>query len=251
MMFPDRLLVPVKWAEAQIPIFQGRLEAWHHRDPYILGIEPDPDRPNWEYVVAYDNFPIDPEIVGDVGAIINSTRTGLSLLVAAVAASHNGGVIPKRTPDFPFSRLESEFLNRINRLKDKHGFSDAEIARIKATNAYLDGDAGGGGGDAVFYWGCELDNIRKHRRLIRAAAFGAEITFTGGAGAGIGILRKVDDKTILYTRPGGRARPTKGNTNFPSEVFLNEVSAGIGNVPALPVLRWFIERVRKLVETFP
>jgi hypothetical protein len=37
-------LVPVKWAEAQIPVPQSRLLAWQHGHPYKIVAEPDPDR---------------------------------------------------------------------------------------------------------------------------------------------------------------------------------------------------------------
>src|ERR1700730_13188568 len=92
-------LVPVKWAEAQIPILQGRLLAWQHGQPYKIVVEPDPHRSDRELLVAYLEKPLDPLIVGDVGAMVNSIRTGLNLMMAAVVARH--GIIPDRAPDFP------------------------------------------------------------------------------------------------------------------------------------------------------
>lgn len=37
-------LVPVEWAQAQIPVLQSRLLAWQHGHPYKIVAEPDPDR---------------------------------------------------------------------------------------------------------------------------------------------------------------------------------------------------------------
>jgi hypothetical protein len=76
----EDVLVPVIWAKAQIPIFQDRLLTWQRSYPYEIVAEPDPDHPNRELLTAYLKKPLDPLIIGDIGAAINSIRTGLDLL---------------------------------------------------------------------------------------------------------------------------------------------------------------------------
>ena len=38
-------LVPVKWAEAQVPILQQRLLEWNRSGPYRIIVEPEFDQP--------------------------------------------------------------------------------------------------------------------------------------------------------------------------------------------------------------
>ena len=79
-------LVPVKWAQAHMPVLQERFLAWQRTYPYKIVAEPDPNRGDRELLVAYLEKPLDPLIVGDVGAIINSVRTGLDLMMAGRCA---------------------------------------------------------------------------------------------------------------------------------------------------------------------
>jgi hypothetical protein len=106
-------LVPVKWAEAQMPILQSRLLAWQQGYPYKIVIEPDPYFADRELLVSYLETPLDPTIVGDVGAMINSVRTGLNLMMAAIIARY--GITPSRTPDFPISETGPKFLAAVGR----------------------------------------------------------------------------------------------------------------------------------------
>jgi hypothetical protein len=148
----DDALVPVKWAEAQIPILQERLSAWQRTYPYEIVAEPDPDGADRELLVAYLKKPLDPLIVGDVGAMVNSIRTGLNLV-----ARH--GVIPSRAPDFPISKTPTDFLAAVEKLKSKNWISPIEAAVIKRTKAY-------DGGDGMLFHIGKLDNLRKHQRLL-------------------------------------------------------------------------------------
>ena len=45
-------LVPVKWAEAQVPILRQRLIEWNRSGPYRIFVEPDPHQSNWELLIA-------------------------------------------------------------------------------------------------------------------------------------------------------------------------------------------------------
>jgi hypothetical protein len=103
-------LVPVKWAEAQIPILKQRLIDWNRGGPYKIIVEPEPQQSDRELLVAYLKEPLDPLIIGDVGAIINSVRTGLDLMMAAVVGRH--GVVADRAPTFPIRTKATDFYDR-------------------------------------------------------------------------------------------------------------------------------------------
>ena len=235
-------LVPVKWAEAQISVLQNRLLVWQHRYPYKIITEPDPDRGDRELLVAYLDKPLDALIVGDVGAMVNSIRTGLNLMMAAVVARH--GVVPGRAPDFPIAKTAPDFLAVINKLENKRWISPLEAAVIKRTKAY-------DGGDAVLWHIGKLDNLRKHQRLLTVEPIPSQADLLVLPYGFEKLMTHMQDKTILYRFPHGAFHPTKGNTNLTAEIFLNEAPAGVGNHPALLALRVYITRVKALIQSFP
>jgi hypothetical protein len=235
-------LVPVKWAEAQMPILKDRFLAWQHTDPYKIVAEPDPSRGNWELLVAYPEKPLDPLIVGDVGAMVNSIRTGLDLMMAAVVARH--GIVPRRAPNFPIHKTSADFLAAVDDLENKKWISSLEATVIKRTKAY-------NGGDGMLFHIQTLDNLRKHQRLLTVKPIPSQVDITT---RGVGfeqLMTHMQDKTILYRFPSGAFRPTKGNTNITAEIFLNEAPAGVGDHPALLALRVYIARVKELIQSFP
>jgi hypothetical protein len=84
------------WAVAQIPILQQRFFAWQRTGPYKLVVEPDSD-PAYELLVACQVRPVDPLISAEAGAIINSARSALDLLAAALATRNGIKPSTKRT----------------------------------------------------------------------------------------------------------------------------------------------------------
>jgi hypothetical protein len=240
-------LVPVKWAEAQIPILQQRLIEWNRSGPYRIIVEPEPQQPNWELLVAYLEKPLDALIVGDVGAVINSVRTALNLLISAVVARH--GTVPSRAPDFPIAKKPADFLAAVKKLKAEHSLTTVEAKVIERTKAYSDAFPGG---DHLIWHIGKLDNLRKHQRLIHVEPIPTEADITQ-----IYMVQRVmehshaQNKTTLFRIPGGTFHPTKGNTNLRAEIFLNETTAGIGVRPAIVGLRVYCSRVRAFIQSFP
>jgi hypothetical protein len=234
-------LVPVKWAEAQIPILQNRLLAWQHTYPYKIAAEPDPKRGDRDLLVAYLEKPLDDIIVGDVGAMVNSIRTGLNLMMAAVVARH---VVPSRAPDFPIAETPTKFFAAVQDLENKKWISPLEAKVIKRTKAYS-------GGDNILFHISKLDNLRKHQRLLTVEPILSQANITTWGGDFEPLMTRMQDKTILYRFPSGAFRPTKGNTNVTAEIFLNEAPAGVGDHPALLALRVYITRVNELIKSFP
>lgn len=240
-------LVPVKWAEAQIPILRQRLIEWNRSGPYRIVVEPDPQQSNWELLVAKLEKPLDPLIVGDAGAIINSVRTALNLLITAVIARH--GTVPRRAPDFPIHEKPADFLAAVKKLKTEYGFTTVETKIIEKAKAYSDAFPGG---DHIIWHIGKLDNLRKHQRLIHVEPIPTEATITQ-----FSMVQRVmehshsQNKTTLYRIPSGSFHPTKGNTNLTAEIFFNETTAGIGVRPAEAGLRVYCSRVRSFIVSFP
>jgi hypothetical protein len=216
-------LVPVKWAEAQIPALQQRLINWNRTGPYEVIVEPDPQRPDRELLVARLKKPLDPIIIGDVGAIINSVMTGLDLMMATVVSRH--GIVPKRAPNFPVRTKSADFYDAVDELEAKQWISAAEAAAIKRTKAY-------DGGDHVLVHIRDLDNLRKHQRMLVVEPIPTQVDITQ-----IYMVERVmehshaQNETKLYRIPVGSFRPTKSNTNLTAEIFLNE-TAPIWSTPS-------------------
>ncbi|HML07357.1 MAG TPA: hypothetical protein VK430_04415 [Xanthobacteraceae bacterium] len=236
-------LVPVKWAEAQIPVLQERLLAWQRSRPYEIVTENDPQRSDMELLVAYRKKPLDPLIVGDVGAIINSVRTALDLTIAAVVARH--GIVPDRAPNFPNAKTSNDFSTAVKKLETEYGCSPTEVAYIERAKAY-------DGGDAVLWHICKLDNLRKHQRLLTVEPIPSTVNISWIYYAErIMEHSHAQNKTKLYRIPRGVFRPTDGNTNLTPDIFLNEAPSGVGIHPAIVALRVYSERVYWLISEFP
>jgi hypothetical protein len=232
----------VNWADAHIPVLQNRFVSWQQAAPYYLIMEPDPQSREWEFLVAYLQTPLDLLILGDIGAIINSARTALDLLMAAILARHS--VKPRREGHFPIRKTAQDFLSAINMLEEKKWISAIEAAAIKRLKAYS-------GGHPTLYAIHQLDILRKHERLltVEPAVDATRITQLNGISY---VHRKVrEDKTILYRIPTGTFRPTKGNTLVSAEIFLDEPALGINRKPAILTLQTFVAGVRGIVDSFP
>ena len=73
----------VDWAVAQIPRLQSAFLEWQRGYPYRIVQEKDPEGGN-DLAVAYQKTPLPRELSPWVGAIINSVRSSLDLLAAAL-----------------------------------------------------------------------------------------------------------------------------------------------------------------------
>src|SRR6266478_4126248 len=195
---------------AQIPVLRERFLSWHRLGPYEMIVEPHADS-GYEVLIARRRFPLDPLIVGDAGAIINSTRSALDLLAAALAARN--GVKPSHKTHFPIFRSEQEMIDPLEGIEGKKWLSQSERASIKALQPYQGGDK--------FLWPLhQLDILRKHERLIivRPEISRAWITSFPGVR---GVRRTsvyFDEKIPLWCFPTGSFRPNPGNTNVTAEI---------------------------------
>jgi len=207
-------------------------------------MEPDPDDAEWTFLVAYQRKRLDPMVIGDVGAIINSTRTALDILMSALLVRH--GKKPNSEAHFPIRKTAADFLDAVNVLEGKQWIDAAEAATIKNTKAY-------DGGDKFLYAIHKLDILRKHERLlvVDPSVGPAHLTTLIDSPSYL-HHQALKDKTILYRIPSRFGfSPSKGNTLLAAEIFFNEPTLLVTQQPAIGVLRNFCTRVRTLIEGFP
>ena len=236
-------LVPVKWAEAQIPVFRERFINWQRSYPYKLVMEPDPDDPKWEFLTVYLQQPLDPLLIGDVGAIINSTRTSLDIFWMLLITAH--GREPKGNTSFPIRDTAANFNNAVDVLKSEYGGTDAQVAYLKRHRAYLRGNN-------HLYPLHHLDILRKHHRplILEPVVEASQITLLNGYS--YFDRRNLRDKTITHRIPAvARFRPAPSNTLMSSEVFLDEPTLLVAKQPAHIVLGGFVALVTGLIERCP
>ena len=236
-------LVPVKWAEAQIPVFRQRFITWQRSHPYELVMEPDPDAPEWEFLTAYLRTPIDPILVGCAGAIINSARTALDMLWMLLIRRH--GKKPKGNTGFPIRDTAAHFDTAADVLKLEYGGTDTEVAAIKKTRTYK-------GGNNHLYPLHHLDIERKHHRILVLEPDIEVMHITLLNGHLYADFRWLQDKTITHRIPTrAHFRPSHGNALLSAQVLLNEPAFLLAKQPAHLVLGWFTGTVRTIIENFP
>jgi hypothetical protein len=99
-------------------VLQERLLNWQHRYPYELVAERDPVQADTDLMIARLRTPLDPLIIGDVGAIINSVGTGGRSHEGAVVAAHVAS--PRRFPNFPICETRDDFLDAVGKLQSRY-----------------------------------------------------------------------------------------------------------------------------------
>jgi hypothetical protein len=150
----------VEWAEAQLPVLEARIEVWRKDSPHGIAQKFDPQRGK-DAVKIVLRKPLPLLINAETGAIINSIRSSLDLLVTALA-ERNGHMAPKDTY-FPIYKSLARFDDPKDPTHEKIArLSATDVAAIKALNPYP------GGNDSLVALH-DLDVMRKHRRLVEAS----------------------------------------------------------------------------------
>jgi hypothetical protein len=228
------------WANTQIPLLQQGFIEWQRANPYPVVEEPHPDGTSNAAVVYDQPFPL--TFNAWVGAIINSLRSSLDLIAAALAVRN--GHKPNADTHFPIFRCVLDFIDPLTGIESKKWLSDRERAAIKSFKPY-------GGGDAALWPLHHLDVMRKHQRLVVARPnvdgylmVGARHMVVGGAKA----IERLENKTVLFRlAPGERLNATQGNTLLAVFVSFNEATAGLADHEVAAVLRDFAVRVTDIL----
>src|SRR5437763_1152234 len=97
----------VDWATAQFDTLKRRLIAWRENRPYSFSEEPRSEI--GKKIIRFSKVTLPPPIINaEVGAIINSLRSSLDLLIN-VLAERNGHPTPKDA-QFPIARSRDKFF---------------------------------------------------------------------------------------------------------------------------------------------
>lgn len=147
----------VDWARSQFPAIQEEFKTWLNAPSYELVSDPHPETRK-KLLKLKILRPLTPSLNSWAGAAVNSIRTGLDLLAAALATRN--GVMPGRNTHFPIYDSFERFSVPESVAKRKKWLSAADLQIIEALRPYK------GGNDLLFALH-QLDVRRKHERLLK------------------------------------------------------------------------------------
>jgi hypothetical protein len=128
----------IEWAIPQIPLLRDALRGWTKDHPYELRIEPYSGVGGGNALIAYQTAPLPRVFNAWAGAIINSLRSSLDLLAAALAARN--GAKPSADTHFPVYGSEQEMIDPLTGIEGKKWLSKRERTAIKALKPYQGGN---------------------------------------------------------------------------------------------------------------
>jgi hypothetical protein len=169
-------MAAVNWAEAQLPVLHKAIESFQTGNPYRIVKQDDPEGEGALFVLKNVKT-LPPTINAEVGAILNSTRSSLDLLSAALA--RRNGKKPTRHMHFPIWDNPNDIADPIRGIDGrecKKWLSDGERRIIKSLKPYP-----GGNNELVALH--ELDIVRKHERLVDVNILPGRIRIDGDAAA--------------------------------------------------------------------
>jgi hypothetical protein len=232
----------VEWAVTQIPLMQDGFIRWQRSNPYNVVQERDPDTGR-DIAVTYDQ-PFPPIFNAWAGAIINSLRSSLDLLAAALA-TRNGGK-PSHETHFPIFASDHEMIDPVDGIEGKKWLSKPERAAIKALKPYK-------GGDHTLWPLHRLDILRKHERLLSTSPDVKGFLMIGRHMhvGGTKAIKRLQNKTVLLNlSPGEILNATQGNTLLATFITFREPTLGLADEEVATVLRKFAGRVSEIVKLF-
>ena len=148
----------VDWAASRFLPFTRQIAGWLDQNVGIPTVKPLPaDVPN-DVVVVGIKEPLPLLFNVEVGAYINAMRSALDLLATSLA--HRFGMPNPDKASFPIVDSRENFLaGKFQAKKFFNGLPDAECKIIELLKPYK-------GGNQLLWALHDLDNKRKHRRLL-------------------------------------------------------------------------------------
>src|SRR5258708_5992480 len=150
----------VEWAIAQFPTLMGRFEAWGRSPRYRFVSELHPEIGK-KFIKLADVARIDPIINAEIGAIINSMRSSLDILMTSVVLRHSKTINPKSIY-FPVVKDRAQFL----RMKGYKGEEAIKALPQRERSIIENLEPWEAGGNPLLVALHNLDIVRKHQRLI-------------------------------------------------------------------------------------
>jgi hypothetical protein len=228
----------VDWAVAQLPTLEARIGSWRKNSPHIISQNFDPRR--GKDAIKIGLKPLPPLVNAEAGAIINSIRSSLDLLVTALA-ERNGHSTPNDTY-FPVYKSFSRFNDPGDSTHEKiRCLSQIDAAAIKSLHPYPGGD------DRIVALD-DLDMMRRHRRLVETPS---EIARWNISGFGLDAefpntwIRLEDDSPHVWVRAGAH----NYKLDVAIEVTFHDPPIRASNL-LTPVLREFANLAYSIIQIF-
>ena len=233
----------IDWAVTQIPILQNVFFEWCKEHPYKIVKEFDPQYGGYVFVVYPDGtFALIHNAW--VGAIINSLRSSLDSLAAALA--RRNGNKPNAETHFPIFASEQDMIDPLTGIEGKKWLSKGERAAVKALKPYK-------GGDDTIWPLHQLDIVRKHERLICATVDVRRFHVETGnmMVSGFAGIERLKDKTILSGAGGPNPLDmAESYTHIAAHITFNEADLGLADHEVATTLSRFASRVAEIIERF-
>lgn len=229
----------IEWGETELPLLIQKFHAWKEANTGVAYLYTEPGKK----VAIFRQEERLPSIINaGVGSIINSFRTALDLLAAALAARN--GKSPSRDTHFPIFACIHDFIDPLNGIESKKWFAEPEICVLKSLQPY-------DGGHRLLWPLHQLDIIRKHERLLTMGADPSRIIMVG-TGVRPEFLfsgpQPVKDKTHLFELPADAAEP---ETSIDIQILFEERNLpAIHRKPVFGVLYEFQCAVTEIVDLF-
>ena len=236
----------VDWAVPQIPALNNEFFSWIDANPFEQRIEPYPASGNDKALVIYF-VPLPRVFNAWAGAIINSLRSSLDLLAAALAKRNRAG----RTHNTYFPIFSSvQIMNEDPRrgIERIGWLSASDKAKIKSLQPYQ-------GGDHSIWPLHKLDVRRKHERFAGVnSRFHVEFgTPDRGEGhfmvQGQAPIERSENRIVLTNIPEFTLSLPKRDYIAPQIAFI-EPSLGLGDHEVTTTLNRFAERVTEIINMF-
>lgn len=229
----------IEWGISELPLVAQRFHAWRQANTGLSYVQTE----GGKKIAVFRKKGELPSIVNaGVGSIINSFRTSLDLLAAALAVRN--GVAPSRATHFPiFSSFEA-FSDPRQGMESKKWLSKSELSILKSLSPY-------NGGDPLIWALHQLDILRKHERLLFVLANPSRLLMVG-TGERPKILfsrsQPLEDKTPLFELSADAPEP---ETDIEFDIFLEEPTLpGIHRQPLFVLLNEFRRTTTAIIDRF-
>jgi hypothetical protein len=231
----------VDWAQSQLPSLQKLIKSWADRKPYTFITEDHPETGKKLFKLRVE-WDIPLLINAEVGAIINSTRSSLDLLAAALATRN--GVKPSSDTHFPVYHSHQCFIDPMNAAKRKKWLREVDRIILESLRPYR------GGNDALFDLH-HLDITRKHTRLIKVGSSLDAVSVSAGArNQGLQFPAAWpgfdDGAVVAWTRIDA----TQSDFQITSGIAFNEADTGIISGPVWPALADLTKLAQSIIKSF-
>ena len=219
---------------------ESRFLRWHERsvELVVVDLNPQSGKKAW---VAREKEPLPLIINAEAGAIINSVRSALDLLGAALAKRN--AVTPSKDTHFPIFNSLHDFIDPLHGIEGKKWLSKSDLRIIKSLKPYE------GGND--FLWPLhQLDIMRKHERLIAVAIQPLIVSiFLDDMTANQAIMKwqRMKQQTILIELPADAPDP---QIQLSLDIKFDETPIGLSNAPVVQTLRGFAAKVENVIGLF-